>query len=225
MRLVLFPVGVTTRLPGTSGLGVGVHVGLGTMHGHGVPAFGLPDTAAGRADTTRPNGLHPREPGQLSEVRRYWRGARDGIGHDGPVGDLAAERGPGDALHLRHPAVPTELRRIRGSVHEWADRNGLPEDVVIDLQLAVGEAVANGVEHAYAGSEPGTVDVDVEIRDEGRVPVVAVRVADHGRWRPVPLINGPRGHGLTVIERLADSVAISRTRMGTEVCFQIPLGV
>ena len=152
----------------------------------------------------------------------YWRrGARDGAGHDGAVA-FPARRGPGDALHLRRPADPAELHRIRGSVHEWADRNAVPEEALVDLQLALGEAVANGVEHAYAGTDPGTVDVDLEIRDDGNAPVVAVRVADHGTWRPAPVLKGYRGRGLTVIERLAHRVAISRTRMGTEICFEIP---
>lgn len=128
------------------------------------------------------------------------------------------------ALHLCHPADPAELRRIRRQVDDWADRHALPEDVLIDLQLTLGEAVANGVEHAYLGAEPGTVAVDVEICRAGRAePVVAVRVTDHGTWRPVPLVNGYRGRGMTVIERLAQRVIVSRTRMGTQICFEIPL--
>jgi anti-sigma regulatory factor (Ser/Thr protein kinase) len=225
VHLVLALVGVTTGLPRTGGLGIGVHVGLGTMHGTGVPAFGPIDTAARPGGRHPVDGLHPREPGQPFDVARYRRRrARDGVGPHSAVGDdFPAGRGLGDALHLRHPADPAELRRIRGRVQEWADRNAVPEDVLVDLQLALGEAVANGVEHAYAGADPGTVDVDVEIRDDGQAPVVAVRVADHGMWRPVPMINGNRGRGLNLIERLADRVAIARTRMGTEICFEIPL--
>lgn len=138
-------------------------------------------------------------------------------------GDLAAT---GSALHLRHRADPAELRRIRGRIDDWAQRHGVPEGVLIDVQLALGEAVANGVEHAYRGGEPGTVEVDVEIRVPRRsAPVVAVRVTDHGRWRPIPLVNGYRGRGLSVIEKLARHVKILRTRGGTQVCFEIPLTV
>jgi len=133
--------------------------------------------------------------------------------------------GPVDsALHLCHPADPAELRRIRRRVDDWADSHALPDDVLIDLQLALGEAVANGVEHAYLGAEPGTVAVDVEIRRAGSHElVIAVRVTDHGTWRPVPLVNGYRGRGMTVIERLARRVVVSRTRVGTQICFEIPL--
>lgn len=114
-----------------------------------------------------------------------------------------------------------ELHRIRNHVGSWADRHALPEDVVIDLQLALGEAVANGVEHAYTGARPGTVDVEVQLRQDV-APAVLVRVSDHGRWR-APMGNGYRGRGLSVIERLARRVEVSRTRTGTEICFEIPL--
>lgn len=100
----------------------------------------------------------------------------------------------------------------------------MPDDVLMDLQLALGEAVANGVEHAYGKGDPGTVDVDLEICGTGdRGAVVAVRVIDHGQWRPTPLVTGYSGHGLAMIERLAERVEVSATCFGTQVCFEIPL--
>lgn len=130
----------------------------------------------------------------------------------------------GTVLRLCHSAHPAELRWIRRYVAAWADQHALPEHVLIDLQLAVGEAVANAVEHAYRDTEPGTVDVGAEIRcTPGRDLVVAVRVTDHGSWRPVPLVRGYRGRGLMVIERLARRVVVSGSRLGTEICFEIPV--
>jgi serine/threonine-protein kinase RsbW len=124
-------------------------------------------------------------------------------------------------LRLCHRADATELCRIRRSVRRWAQLNALSEDSLIDLQLAVGEAVANGVEHAYRNTDPGTVDVELEIRDTDGV--VAVRVVDHGHWRPVPAVSGYRGRGLALIKQLAERVAVSPTLGGTQVCFEIPL--
>jgi serine/threonine-protein kinase RsbW len=196
------------------------------MHGRCVPGFGSADTGGGHPEVGRTApfrcGLVPGGPGQLSDVPWNIRGLRDGGGPDADARVPSAPR-PGGALDLRRPADPAELRHIRGRVEEWAQRNAVPEGVLIDLQLALGEAVANGVEHAYAGTHPGTVDVHVEIDDDRREPVVAVRVTDHGRWRPVPQVRGYRGRGLTVIERLAHSVVVERTRVGTQVCFEIPL--
>lgn len=139
----------------------------------------------------------------------------------GPVEVAAAQR-----LRLCRPADPTELGGIRRSVEYWAMLNALPKDIVIDLQLAVGEAVSNGVEHAYAGRADGmaTVDVELEIRPTALDDVVAVRVADHGRWQPIPAQPGYRGRGLAMIERLSRGLRVSSSRFGTLVCFEIPLG-
>jgi anti-sigma regulatory factor (Ser/Thr protein kinase) len=96
---------------------------------------------------------------------------------------------------------------------------------VIDLQLAVGEAVSNGVEHAYRedAAELPTVEVDLELRSRGALEVVAVTVIDHGRWRPVPGLPGYRGRGLALIERLSRQFQLSTSVHGTRVCFEIPL--
>jgi anti-sigma regulatory factor (Ser/Thr protein kinase) len=116
------------------------------------------------------------------------------------------------------------MGRIRARLHRWAVEQAVPEDVLIDLQLAVGEAVANGVEHAYRDGEPGTVDVDLALTPRrNRQRVLRVRVADHGRWRPAPSAKGYRGRGLAMIQQLAEHVVVSATATGTQVCFEIPV--
>ncbi len=129
-------------------------------------------------------------------------------------------------LRLCHRAEPAELHLIRRRIGRWAQQAGVPEDVTIDLQLAVGEAVANGVEHAYrdvgsGDTAPATVDVELEVR-AGHPDAVVVRVADHGRWRPAPTNPGYRGRGLLMIECLARRVQVLCSPRGTEVCFEIP---
>jgi len=127
-------------------------------------------------------------------------------------------------LRLDRPADPAELRTIRTRVTAWAHAQALPEDVLTDLQLAVGEAVANGVEHAYANGELGTVEVELTIRTTAqRASAVRVRVVDHGHWRPMPAGAGYRGRGLTLIGRLADGLQVVATRSGTQVCFEVPI--
>jgi serine/threonine-protein kinase RsbW len=126
----------------------------------------------------------------------------------------------GAPLRLRRPARAVELRSIRRDVERWAERTGIPADVVVDLQLALGEAVANGIEHAYAQDAPGVVEIELALRDDEGV---TVRVVDHGRWRPVPATSGNRGRGLQMIERLAARFHVRAGTTGTEVCFEIPL--
>jgi anti-sigma regulatory factor (Ser/Thr protein kinase) len=139
-----------------------------------------------------------------------------------PNNDDRQERG---RLRLRHSASVWELREIRRRVARWAGQNRLPDDAVIDLQLAVGEAVANGVEHAYRenAAEVPTVEVDLELRARGALQVVAVTVVDHGRWRPVRGRPRYRGRGLALIERLSRQFQVSTSGHGTRVCFEIPL--
>lgn len=124
------------------------------------------------------------------------------------------------ALHLRRPAAPGELRGIRRAVDEWACANQLSADDAADLQLALGEAVANGVEHAYRNGTVGTVELELELQP-GRV--VSVRVCDTGCWRPVPDQPGYRGRGIAMIQTLATGFSMSVTGLGTEVCFEIAL--
>jgi anti-sigma regulatory factor (Ser/Thr protein kinase) len=131
---------------------------------------------------------------------------------------------PPAALRLRRLATAAELRAIRRRVAAWARSHRLPDDVLDDLQLALGEAVANGVEHAYGTGPPGYVDVELVIRPAaGDARAVAVQVADHGRWRPAPAVAGHRGRGLNMIERLAEHVDVAGTGAGTRVSFEIPV--
>lgn len=154
---------------------------------------------------------------------------RGAVGHLTTVEELETAWPVGAAgLQLRSRAEPAELRVIRRRVDDWAERNAVCDAVLIDLQLALGEAVSNGVEHAYPDGGAGTVDVALEIRPAASTAhnaglVVMVRVRDHGRWRPVPATPGYRGRGLALIEQLSDDMQVSGTARGTQICFEIPL--
>ena len=127
-------------------------------------------------------------------------------------------------LRLRCPAVLAELLTGRRRVQRWAQANGLPEDVVVDLQLALGEAVSNGIEHAYPQEVAAAdIEVDLELCAGDPEPVVTARVSDRGRWRPVPASPGYRGRGLALIARLSRDMRVHRTRRGTLVTFAIPV--
>lgn len=79
-----------------------------------------------------------------------------------------------------------------------------------DIQLAVGEAVNNAIEHAY-GAGAGLVHLSGWF--EGSVLVVEIR--DHGRWRPAR--EERRGHGVEIMRALADLVDLTTTPRGTLV--------
>lgn len=190
------------------------------MHARGVPGHARSDTGA----TSSGPRLADRGAGHLCDVP-WSRENRPGDAAPGVLASPTADSATADSvLHLRHRAHPRELRRIRRRVDEWAGRHAVPESLLADLQLTLGEAVSNGVEHAYRGTEPGTIEVHLAFRRAGGQVVIEVRVADHGTWRPVPEDTGYRGRGLDMIGCLARHVVVSRTERGTEVRFEVTPG-
>ncbi len=121
-----------------------------------------------------------------------------------------------------HRADARELRVMRRQVDRWALALGMPADTLVDLQLALGEAVSNGIEHAYPGGD-GTVDVQLRLRGRHGAEVVEVDVADRGCWRPAPSSRGYRGRGLELIDTLSVELQVIDTGRGTRVSFDIPV--
>ena len=121
-----------------------------------------------------------------------------------------------------HPADPAVLRLVRRRVEAWADEHDVSAEDLMDLQLALGEAVSNGVEHAYRDTAPGTVEIEVQI-SAAQPRVLTARVRDHGRWRPVPARPGYRGRGLAMIDSLTRDMRVTSDAHGTEVAFTLPL--
>lgn len=121
-------------------------------------------------------------------------------------------------LRLRVPARPDRLAPLRTAVRDWARANALPADLVEDLLLALGEAVANAVEHAYAAPGAGEVECTLSRGVDGAVEVA---VRDTGTWRPEPAENGHRGRGLAMIRALAADVVLDHGPGGTRVGFRV----
>jgi anti-sigma regulatory factor (Ser/Thr protein kinase) len=74
-----------------------------------------------------------------------------------PREHLADDIGFAPELLLVRPAVPESLRQARAGFTEWLAGLEWPADGVIDLILAVNEAVANVIDHAYPTADPGPV--------------------------------------------------------------------
>ncbi|GAB3320778.1 hypothetical protein GCM10027451_41700 [Geodermatophilus aquaeductus] len=112
-------------------------------------------------------------------------------------------------LHEMLRAEPARLRGVRRRVTAWALAAGLTGDSLDDLQLALGEALANAVEHAYAATAgEGRCEYRLERAADGSVDVC---VRDEGVWRPAPADRGYRGRGLELISALATDVEVGRT--------------
>jgi anti-anti-sigma factor len=125
-------------------------------------------------------------------------------------------------LEERLPADPARLGDVRRAVRSWSTAAGLTEDAAEDLQLALGEALANAVEHAYASAGDGECAYRVARELDGSI---AVRVWDGGTWRPPPADKGYRGRGLELISALAVDVEVAHqpeNGSGTVVSFRVP---
>jgi anti-anti-sigma factor len=121
-------------------------------------------------------------------------------------------------LRLGVRAEPSQLSAVRRTAAQWAAGAGMDEDSIEDLQLALGEAAGNAVEHAYRDAPaPGRVTIELDLDADGALTAV---VADTGTWRPAPQDPGHRGRGLQMIGALAEHVEVSHGPSGTVVRFR-----
>jgi anti-sigma regulatory factor (Ser/Thr protein kinase) len=122
---------------------------------------------------------------------------------------------PAAEFARRVPAVANQIGGIRRAVLALADARGAGKTAQADIALAVSEACANVVMHAYLGDpEPGPLTA-AAYHDNRELVVV---ITDEGRGM-VPRPDSPGlGLGLPLITRLTERVEISDfAPTGTEV--------
>ncbi|OLT00385.1 hypothetical protein BJF90_35510 [Pseudonocardia sp. CNS-004] len=166
---------------------------------------------------------HALAPEALTDV--LLSGALNGTAAGGgadPVDDVAliVARLVPAPLRLVLPAEAQVLRELRAAVLAWAAAGAIDDDDVYDLQLAVGEAAANAVEHAYRDRAPGPMSVELTRDPDG---VIEARVRDEGSWRPIPDDKGYRGRGLELIRDVSGGMRLHHGPQGTEVRFRVAL--
>ena len=121
--------------------------------------------------------------------------------------------------HRIWPANPCHMTTIRAEVTGWLNELPASPDIVNNVVLAVTEAVANCVEHAYHTiTEHSTIEV--AFWTEGSV--ICIQISDHGSWRPLPGLNG-QARGLTHMGELVESVMIRFGTAGTNVLLRQPV--
>jgi anti-sigma regulatory factor (Ser/Thr protein kinase) len=116
-------------------------------------------------------------------------------------------------LRITLPAHRDSLSLLRHVVRGFRDAYGVAAATMDDIVLAVSEAATNVVVHAYA-HRPGTMTVVARSDDEGLLHVL---VRDHGCGIAPPADEPRLGHGLALIEHVAESVEVIGTAAGTDV--------
>jgi serine/threonine-protein kinase RsbW len=132
------------------------------------------------------------------------------MSHGGP--DAAGDVPPGEvSIHVQVAAVAAEVSRLRHAVLESATAHGLAPVLRGDIALAVGEACANVVAHAYPEAvRPGPLTVDAYL--QGREFVVVV--SDEGTGIGPRTDSSGLGLGLALIARLTQRVEIGSNALG-----------
>ena len=192
-----------------------------------LPAGGLvalfTDGLVERRDRPLEQGLaRLRDALSADSAERSCAAAVASIGVDAPLHDdsalLVIRRRPDDdaRMQIEVPAVPTSLGRIRYALRRWIGSNDISDDESVNILLAVGEATANAVEHAY-GPAGGTVAVGIARNGD----TVVATVRDTGRWRLPRGTN--RGRGVGIMEKCTEAMSVERTDEGTEVRLQFGL--
>lgn len=151
-------------------------------------------------------------------------GSRDPWGRDASRSNVAA-RTPGDepgwvtedvaavraSLVIATPATALGIRGVRRKFAAWLELDVAPGELFDDLVLAVYEALANVVDHAY-----GDLDGDVRLAAHRTHGSLRATVSDHGRW--CPSTGSPfRGRGLGVVRLLIAEVHLATDGEGTDL--------
>jgi serine/threonine-protein kinase RsbW len=127
------------------------------------------------------------------------------------------ERESGD-LHALFDAVADSVPEARLRLRAWCDAIHVGDPVQGDLLLAVTEAAANAVQHAYPDGRPGTFSLDAR-REAGHL-VITIRDEGVGMGHAAPSRGG--GLGLEIIGRLFPDFALSEADPGTRVTIRTP---
>jgi serine/threonine-protein kinase RsbW len=127
-----------------------------------------------------------------------------------------------DKLEIQAPGKSRAVRHIRALVADLARKVGFPAEEVDKIQMAVGEACDNVIEHAYAPDKHwcslGRPDICMEIRTEkGRL---VIEIHDHGErfdfanYQPADIEEliremKPGGYGISIMRKFMDEVQYS----------------
>ncbi len=138
-------------------------------------------------------------------------------------GELRVARSvrPDDLMTVVH-AAPAAVPAARELVRRWLDTLAWPTGDAEDIELAVNEAIANVVDHAYPPDAPGPATLHAWVSVDPRTGQrrVTVAVTDRGRWaayHPDSPAPQARGHGLIVMSGCMAELHIQRSVAGTTV--------
>ena len=130
------------------------------------------------------------------------------VGRANDVTALAAQRlaDQAPALRLALPSERPSLTTARDAFAGWLSQLDVAADDTEALHLALVEVFTNAIEHAYPRDQPGLIELEASLGEDG---YVECRVTDHGSWRQPDPADADRGHGLMVAGQVIDRLLVS----------------
>jgi serine/threonine-protein kinase RsbW len=126
---------------------------------------------------------------------------------------------PAEFVQQIWPAHSRQLAPLRAEVRRWLAPLALTGDAKDDVVLALSEAAANCIEHAFI---PETADDTVELTFWTESQAVCIEVVDHGVWQTPSDQPNERGRGIQLMQRLMALVLIHYDTRGTRVLLRHP---
>lgn len=202
---------------------------IGTVGGHAYDEQSL-TLSAGETLLLYTDGLIERRGGKLSDGERTLlevaasspdepelkcQGIISRLTKDTTIADdiaiLAVQTvGLHELLEVEVSAEPAQLATARHLIRRWIEANEGTDDDCAAFAIAVSEAFANSIEHAY-GPRRAAVELGASLRDG----IATVTIRDRGRWREPR--SGNRGRGIPIMREFMDDVSIERAPEGTTV--------
>ena len=115
-----------------------------------------------------------------------------------------------DVLDIELAADPSLLSGLRRMLGRWQRSQEVEPAVASEITIAVSEACANAIEHAY-GPSGGRIHVRAARIGE----TIRINVSDRGHWRAPR--GEDRGRGLKIMAAAMDSFEVRSTDQGTEI--------
>jgi serine phosphatase RsbU (regulator of sigma subunit)/anti-sigma regulatory factor (Ser/Thr protein kinase) len=127
--------------------------------------------------------------------------------------------GTGAALFVdAFAARPSSASTNRGRLRRWLEEVGIDGETRDAALVAIGEAVANAIDHGSRGDDTQIVKVELAVRDDRLI----ASVSDSGQWQPgVEGHFSGRGRGHLIMEALTEDVDIDTDPQGTIVTLRL----
>ena len=114
------------------------------------------------------------------------------------------------------PADLAQLAPVRRRLRDWLGGLGIGARLEDNIVLAIGETLANAIEHGNRLDADTSVSIEIFVR----ASTIDATICDAGHWTEDATAATPhqeRGRGLTLVDGLADRMDARRTPRGTYV--------